>query len=178
MTSEALDAAGAHVGGRLALAECRACRHRHLRSADSSEGTVEYIDACFDCPHGCSANQGEYSGVIVPFEHVLIRARDHDVIAGAFGEHDDDGASDGPGAIAWSIPERSGGLADIGPMRRGWARRSTLRVFMGSTRRAGPRMGACQFAPVAGEATQAEQVEIGMRIEGHPPDEGSCQGSW
>jgi hypothetical protein len=38
--------------------------------------------------------------------------------------------------------------------------------------------GGARFATVAGQATQAEQVEIGMAIEGHPPDIGGCSGSW
>lgn len=38
--------------------------------------------------------------------------------------------------------------------------------------------GGTAFAPVAGQASKPEQVEIGMRIEGHPPDQGGCQGSW
>ena len=38
--------------------------------------------------------------------------------------------------------------------------------------------GGAQYAPVAGEATQSEQVAIGMAIEGRPPDVGGCRGSW
>jgi hypothetical protein len=38
--------------------------------------------------------------------------------------------------------------------------------------------GGAQFASTAGGATQAEQVQIGMAIEGHAPDQGSCEGAW
>jgi len=38
--------------------------------------------------------------------------------------------------------------------------------------------GGGSFAPVAGAASQAQQVEVAVRISPTPPDQGRCSGGW
>lgn len=38
--------------------------------------------------------------------------------------------------------------------------------------------GGTQFAPTAGGATWAEQVQIAESIQANPPDVGGCSGAW